>query len=295
MKVWKVNCMEGTFPGMWHRWFKHQCVAVGWNDARGYKLRGPTKGGQGWSRARKALTRVAVGDKVVVQLRNHRFGRVGEVTGTAVEDGQWDPLVPISRELPEGQMGRRIILRWNLMVGPDDRDMVVRVPENRRLTPGELRPTICEITSVSWSDIVALMNDPSNWVGLMSRFDYERALSGYIANYPHRLEDGLLPHPNQKVRERVFGDDTRLDVLLVDRDERPVIVECKQNQPTVDDVRQLRHYLRLYKRESGEKARGILVHGGARKLRNEVRKVASKVPPVEVIQYRLEVNFAPCT
>ncbi len=105
----------------------------------------------------------------------------------------------------------------------------------------------------------------------------------------------MLPHPNQKVRERVFGDDTRLDVLLVDRDERPVIVECKQNQPTVDDVRQLRHYLRQYKREAGERARGILVHGGARKLRNEVRKVASKVPPVEVVQYRLEVNFAPCT
>lgn len=28
-----------------------------------------------------------------------------------------------------------------------------------------------------------------------------------------QIEDGLLPHPNSKTRERVFRDRTRLDVL----------------------------------------------------------------------------------
>lgn len=47
------------------------------------------------------------------------------------------------------------------------------------------------------------MNDPTNWVSLLGSFRYEKALSDYIANYPNRLEDGLLPHPNSKIRERV--------------------------------------------------------------------------------------------
>jgi hypothetical protein len=58
------------------------------------------------------------------------------------------------------------------------------------------------------------MNDPTNWVGLLSHFKYEKALSDYIAAYPHHLEDGLVPYPNAKVREKVFTDRKRLDVLL---------------------------------------------------------------------------------
>jgi hypothetical protein len=29
MKLWKINCMEDEYPGLWQRWLKHQCVAVG--------------------------------------------------------------------------------------------------------------------------------------------------------------------------------------------------------------------------------------------------------------------------
>jgi hypothetical protein len=48
------------------------------------------------------------------------------------------------------------------------------------------------------------------------------------ANYSNRLEDGLLPHPNSKIHERVFKDRTWLDVLFIDKANMPVIVECKQ-------------------------------------------------------------------
>jgi RecB family endonuclease NucS len=79
---------------------------------------------------------------------------------------------------------------------------------------------------------------------------------------------------------------------LLDRNETPVIVECKQGQPTPGDVQQLRGYLKRLKNETGQQARGILVHGGARKLRREVKLAARKGPRIEIVQYRLDVDFA---
>ena len=166
MTIWKVNCMEHLFPGMWQRWFKNQCVAVGWNGSWGYHLRGRTERDRGWENTRGRLDRVAVGDKIVVQLRNHRFGRVGEVTGKAIEDSDWDPLVPRTADYPDGEMGRRIFVRWDLTSGPDDKDWVVQVPEGKRLPLHELRPAICKISSCEWEDVLEIMADQDNWVGL---------------------------------------------------------------------------------------------------------------------------------
>ena len=123
-------------------------------------------------------------------------------------------------------------------------------------------------------------------------FDYEAALSGYIAAYPHRLEDGLLPYPNERLRERVFSDGTRLDVLLMDKDGIPVVVECKQGSPSSKDLRQLRGYMKHIRKALRQKPRGILVHGGARKLCNEVRRLAASRPKIEVVQRKLEVGFS---
>jgi hypothetical protein len=289
--LWKVSCLENVYPGMWQRWFKNQCVGIGWNPANGHRLHGDTKTKQGWSRARKAISEVSVGDYVVVTLKNHRVGRLGMVTGKNIEDGQWDPLVPPSLSSPYGEMGRRILVRWDLNVGPDSRDSVVALPPAARFSTGELRPTICKIQSQTISKLKRAMNDENNWVGLLTQFDYERALSGYIAAYPHRLEDGLLPHPNERVRERVFGDKSRSDVLLTDRSETPVVVECKQGSPTLANLKQLRNYMNRLKIETGKKSRGILVHGGARKLSAAIAVDANKKPKVELVQYSVEVEF----
>ncbi len=294
MTLWKVSCLENEYPGMWQRWFRHQCVGIGWPPADGYRLNGPSDGGQGWNRARKTLKSVVVGDEVVVTLRGHRVGRLGVVTDKAIEDDQWDPLVPASRDLQTGEMGRRLLVRWDLTVGPDSRDMVVALPPEVRLTSGELRPTITQVRSRTTKEIVEVMNDASNWVGLLTHFDYESALSGYIAAYPHRLEDGLLPHPNERVRERIFGDRSRLDVLLTDRSNVPVIVECKQGNPTVDHLNQIRNYMRRLHEETGIAPRSILVHGGARKLPFEVAVAALQDPKVEIVQYSLGVDFVRC-
>jgi hypothetical protein len=118
--------------------FLHQCVGVGWWSGWGYSLTGHSNS-RAWSRARNALKEIKVGDNIVVSLRNHRVGRIGEVTGKAVEDTDWDPLVPRSTSVPDGEMGRRIFVRWDLTCGPESRDWVVALPEEARFTQGEIR------------------------------------------------------------------------------------------------------------------------------------------------------------
>jgi RecB family endonuclease NucS len=174
-----------------------------------------------------------------------------------------------------------------------DQDLIVSLPEGSRFAVSELLPTIAEIKSLTLKQLQAAMNDPENWVGLLAHFRYERALADYIAAHPHHLEDGLVPHPDSKVRENVFSDRKRSDVLLLDRKERPVIVECKQGAPSVKHLTQLRQYMTSLQKVTGRKdIRGILVHGGSRNLRHEVAKAAKRNPVVEIVQHRLQVDFA---
>lgn len=235
MNHWKVFCEEDKYPGLWLRWFKNQCVAVGWPAQWGYTLEGnsPQKA---WTEARNCIKRVQEGDFVVVQLRGNRVGRIGEVIRKNVRDEEWQPLVPPSKEEQYGEVGRRILVRWDLTVGPFDPDMVVELPPSARLPKRVIRPTIREIDSSTFRLITESMQDDANWVSLLSHFEYERSLSDYIGTFPHYLEDGLQPYPSAKVREKIFPDRTRSDVLLIDREGNPVVVECKQGSPTLADL-----------------------------------------------------------
>lgn len=284
MKLWRVMCLEDKFPGMWHRWYRHQAVGLGWppDEPRTPKME------IGWNVARRRLEEIQVGDAIVVALRGRRLGRLGYITGKEVTDEQWNPLVPVSTEYPYGDMGRRILVRWDLTVGPDNRDLVVALPKGLDFSRNEMLPTISCVRSLSFDAIKTAMNDSANWVGLLS-FRYERALSEYIAAYPHRLEDGMLPHPNEKVREKVFDGGTRSDVLLMDRKGISVIVECKQDGPTAKAVDQLRGYMDKFHELTREKPRGVLVHGGARKLPAEVSGPNGQ--GIEFVQYELNVDF----
>jgi hypothetical protein len=109
-RIWKIYCEENKHPGMWQRWFKNQCAAVGWAGMWGFHLRGKSRGEHGWNRARRLLEQIKIGDLIVVTLSNHRVGRIGEVTGVAIEDTDWQPMVPGSkeeRENHEKKFGRR--------------------------------------------------------------------------------------------------------------------------------------------------------------------------------------------
>lgn len=233
-----------------------------------------------------------MGDSVFVTLKGHRVGRIGTVTGFKVADDVWDPLVPPRPGLPNGELGRRVEVRWDLTCGPTTIDSVVMLPTSVRLSGAALRVAIAQVTAPSEPTLRDAMNDQANWVGLNAGFRYERSLSDYIATYPHRLEDGLEPHPDAVVRERVFKDRTRLDVLLMDRDMRPVIVECKQDAPTAADVVQLSHYLDLLHRETGRvDVRGLLVHGGSRRAHASAMKAAAQDARIQLVFHDLRVEF----
>jgi hypothetical protein len=234
---------------------------------------------------------MAKGDYVVAALKGNRVARVGEVTGFAVDGNEWAPLVPKSKDLRFGQMGRRIQVRWDLACGPTDQNRIVLLPKGARLATSELLPTIAEIKSLTLEQLRAVMNDQDTWIDLV-HFSHERALADYIAAHPHHLEDGLVRHPDSKVREKVFSDHKRSDVLLLDRDERPVIVECKQGEPKLKHLDQVRHYMKSLRKETGRKdVRGILVHGGSRNLLDEVVKAAKLAPVVKIVQHHLQVDF----
>ena len=294
-RCWKVFCEDHKFPGLWQRWFKHQCVAIGWSSQRGHTLEGKSQS-HGWTRARNALNRIEPGDVVLVQLNKNRVARVGEVVSKKIRDNQWNPTVAPSKDDPPGGKGRRIEVRWNLNVGPPDAGTVVRLPASSHLPANVRLVTICELNSTVFDSVVKAMNDESNWTGLQRRFISEQSLSDYIATYPDKLEDGLMPYPTAKAREQVFPDGTRSDVLLIDKKGTPVVVECKQGEPTLRYIKQLRGYMANAKELApGKKPRGILVHGGAANLRSDVRRAVAKRPPVKVIRYDLDVRFAPST
>jgi hypothetical protein len=297
LNYWKVYCNESRFPGLWRRWLKAQCLAVGYPPEWGFRFEGKgrvrPKDHRGWNRVRNALNRMKPGDRVVAQLPRNRVGRAGTIFERPSGD-KWDPLVPERPDLEYVEMGRRIKVRWDLEVGPEDPDMVVELPRGARLGGNKIG-TMSRIERSAFERICKAMQDEKNWVGLSTRFSYERALSDYIGWLPHRLADGLVPYPSQTVREKVFPDHSRSDVLLMDSEENPIVVECKKDAPNGASVHQLAGYLKLAQKETGKKPRGILVHGGSRKMTDELKREIRKLKRfrIDVVQYELSVHFTP--
>ena len=295
MTNWKINCMEKEYPGLWHTWFKEQIVAIGWPPDN-FGLRKPTED-HAWSRARACLTQIEPGDRVVVQLKNWRVGRIGMALSKQIEDQEWSPSVP--RQAGDmGEMGRRVQMRWDLTTGPLTPNFVVELPPEARPNLRIWRPTLSRVPDPIFRRIENAIAEETNWVSLIPGFASERALSEYISASPHLLEDGLVPYPSGSARELVFKDRSRLDVLLLDRDQNIVIVECKQGAPTGQNIDQLRGYMRNAQKlrtglKIGKNIRGILVHGGARKLSADVRQESKRPPQIELVQFSVTVGFTP--
>jgi len=291
--LWKINCMEKEYPGIWGLWFKKQCVTDGHSPEKQCRLEGGKKS-HDWIVTRKALQKIRLGDLILVALPGCRIGRIGRVLELKILDDDWHALYPGEPGgWKNGYMGRRISVQWELDRGaPDSPNQVVQLPDGVNLGRGTLR--LVKHHKVEWfRQVIA---NPANWVDMVGVFGYERSLSDYIAVYPHILKDGLEPYPGEDVRERVFGDDrSRADVLLRDGDGKPVIVECKQGSPTVGNIRQLRGYIKNAEKQICKGARGILVHGGARTVDEQVWRETEKSPRVQIefFHYKLDVEFTP--
>jgi len=289
-RYWKAYCDEVAHPGLWKRWFLNQCVAVGLPPPWFSYCEGGHES-HSWRQVKNRLGEMRPGDHVVVALRSHCIGRLGVITGKRIEDSEWAPLVSANDEHENGEVGRRVEVRWDLTVGPPDSDDVVQLPPKAQLSGGKIRRTIAEIDADEFHRIHGAVSEEANWVSLQTRFAHESALSDFIAEFPHLLEDGLLPHSSKYVREMHLPGAGRTDVILEDRANRTVVVECKQGDPTEPHVRQLLGYVRHLRKKEGGTIRAILVHGGATKLPRELRRWRGKV---EFVQYRLSVGFSHC-
>lgn len=288
--------MEDKYPGLWHTWFTEQVVAVGWWPPR-WNLESQSKFNRAaWNSARHRLQRMKPEDRIVVQLKNWRVGRIGTILKLRIKDEEWTPTVP-SQNGDKGEMGRRIEVRWDLAKGPISPQSAIQLPAEARPNIGIWRPTLSEMPKQAFELIEKAAQEEFNWVSILPGFAKETAMSDFISVSPHLLEDGLRLYPYAKAREHVFEDGRRSDVLLLDRDRNVVIVECKQDAPLIEDIEQLRVYMRNAQKlktrvKIGPKIRGILVHGGARKLKDEVRREAAKSPRVEMVTFTVNVGFA---
>ncbi len=294
-QYWKINCMEDEYPGLWHTWFTEQVVAVGWWPPK-WGLQTPTED-RAWDLARRCLLKVKPEDRIVVQLKNWRIGRMGTVLKLKIRDDQWDPTVPRQKG-NVGEMGRRLEVHWDLTTGPLAPQFAIQLPPAACPNMRIWRPTLSEMSKPVFERIEKAAQDETHWVSIVPGFAKERAMSEFISASPHLLEDGLRPYPSAAARELVFADGSRLDVLLLDRDNTIVIVECKQGAPTLANIQQLRGYMRKAEKlrtglKVGRDIRGILVHGGARKLKADVRRESLKSPKIELVTFTVNVGLAP--
>ncbi len=295
-QYWKINCMEDKYPGLLHTWFTEQVVAVGWPPPK-WGLKTPTKD-SAWKKARNCLIKIKRDDRVVVQLRNWRVGRIGTVLQSRIADDHWKPTVPPHQKLPFGEMGRRIDVRWDLTIGRPTPEFAIHLPYDARPNMRIWRPTVSVVPKEVFERIQKAALDKDNWASILPGFAKERAMSEFISASPHLLEDGFRSFPSRGAHQLVFPDRSRLDVLLLDCDSNIVIVECKQGVPTLVDIKQLRGYMRNAENlraglKVGRNIRGILVHGGARKLKQEIRDESNREPRVELVTFSVTVGFAP--
>lgn len=287
---WRVHCHVGQNPGQWPFWFREQCCAVGWPPPE-YSFDGPSPL-RAWSTVRNVLREMKSGDSIVATLPGNRIGRLGTVVSVRGGDHQWDPIVPRDSKRPYGENGRRVLVRWDLTVGPAAAHQVVLLPPGSRIPAYLLHGTARRLPVGMLPVVRSAMLDEANWTSLVGRFSMEAALSDYIALHPERLETGMITHPSLSARELTFDDRTRADVILEDRERRTVVVECKQGTPSmqcVDQASRYRSRLAQAYPHLGD-ARVILVHGGSSRVNTEVANYSQK-HSVELVYHELQVSF----
>ena len=78
----------------------------------------------------------------------------------------------------------------------------------------------------------------------------------------------------------------------MDREGNPVVVECKQLAPSLKDIKQLQGYLQRLEQETGRSGiRGLLVHGGSRRVSSAVTSAAARDKRIALVFHQLDVHF----
>jgi hypothetical protein len=160
---WAVICPEPDAPGLWGRWRKYKCVAIGWPPRR-FHLYGPERK-KSWASARKRALEVKPGDIIIPFLKYHRFGTPGVVTRIRIEDKQWEPTVPeggYSRNPGDPDLGRRIEVRWLTRRVPPA-GTIAAIPSRARKPRGEVRQAIERVRSDRYERFMRVIENPRNY------------------------------------------------------------------------------------------------------------------------------------
>jgi hypothetical protein len=132
---WIIVCPQRyVLGGVWERWYRENCVAVGWPPPN-WSLEVPAQD-HNWNYARNRLNEIRPGDYIIPCLLEWRIGPVGTVREVRVADSQWNATVDQGAYLKnpeEPELGRRILVTWE----------TAGMPRNGRcaLVPSEQRPT----------------------------------------------------------------------------------------------------------------------------------------------------------
>src|SRR5271166_3615926 len=281
MSYWIVVCPEPSVQGgVWARWYKDNCVAVGWPPPE-WTFEGGTES-NGWEWTRDRLKQVKIGDKIVPFLLRWRIGPVGTVTGLQIADSEWNPTVEQGKYADnpdEPELGRRILVNWDI-AGMPPGGKAALVPVATRPNRPLARRTIEELLPDQYERLCSVLGDATNWVDIITTVEHsteseltarpspppssisllERDLQKFLSRNLHLIEAGLVPHPEYQLEE-YQTDVGRIDLLCQDAAGRWVVIELKADWADDNAVGQVLGYMGWVKDNlpNGSSVRGILI------------------------------------
>jgi hypothetical protein len=308
---WIVICPEPSIRGgLWARWYRENCVAVGWSPPSFY-LEGEAAD-LGWAFARTRLKQVRPGDKVIPFLLKWRIGPVGTVKDVKAADADWSATVQAGHA-PWGEdedLGRRILVSWE-QDGMPPGGKVAIVPPNHRTGGGPLaRHTIEQLNTEQYQNLCSVLSDPKNWLDLTSKEEQsdgeideaslpqphppdlsllERDLQKFVSRNLDVIERGLKADPGFQLEEYII-DVGRIDLLCKDAEGNWVVIELKADWAGDDAVGQILGYMNWVKENlpNGSTVRGIIV---CKNTTGRVKAAIKWVPRLSVRRFNLSFKI----
>jgi len=127
-----------------------------------------------------------------------------------------------------------------------------------------------------------------------SEFAYESHLRDYLVNNLHQIEPGLKLYRDEE-DNTITGVEfdaggRRIDILAVDKDNNPVVIELKVSRGYERTVGQLLRY-KAWARDNlsdGKKVRGVII---AKTISPDLRMAASEIQDIDVFEYELKLDL----
>ena len=306
---WIVICPERqTKGGLWRRWYREKCVAIGWPPSS-YHPDGPTDSA-GWRWARECLRKMQPGDTVIPYLQQWRVGPVGVIRTVHLADDEWKPTVSqgtYTLNPDEPELGRRIEVEWQTQGMPSGGQGAL-IPPERRLRRPDAIYTVEELKPERHAQLVALLGDSANWVAVGDDDSpipdpvpsegeapqlkiLEETLQKALGRNLALIEAGLVVHAEYPLQE-FMTDVGRIDLLCVDKDKRLVVIELKAGLADDRAVGQIARYMGWVKQNlpEGPRSRGVLICLDATP---GARAALHVIPNLQIMRYQLACTVEP--